>query len=151
LRDSDPSLRVNAAISLGLIGMDEADLAEGVRALTRVVANDNQVNVKYQAVITLGKLGADAKSATPQLRTALLDVYSSWEMRQAAALALAGTGWELKESETKDPKQSFWAADPKAVSALVTAAQKDSSAKVRQQALTSLIYLGMPNDLKVLE
>jgi HEAT repeat protein len=152
LRDQDPSLRVNAAISLGLIGMDEADRTEGVRALIRVLSTDTQINVKYQAALTLGKLGADAKAATPLLRTVLLDpYYGSWELRQAAALALAGTGWELKESETKNPKDSYWVCDPKAVGALVTAAQKDSSSKVRMQALTSLIYLGMPNDRSVLD
>jgi HEAT repeat protein len=151
LRDLDPSLRVNAAISLGLIGMDEADLTEGVRALIRVLTSDAQINVKYHAAIALGKVGADAKAATPALRTALLDLRGSWELRQAAALALAGTAWELIESETKDPKQSYWAADPKAVGALLTAAKNDSSTKVRMQALTSLIYLGMPNDRTVHE
>jgi HEAT repeat protein len=146
LKDLDPSLRVNAAISLGLIGMDEADLTEGVNALKRVLQTDNQVNVKFQAAMTLGKLGADAKAAAPELRKALLDPYASWELRQAAALALAGTGWEVKELEEGGTKRSFWVAEPKTVKELVTAAKTDGSATVRKQALTSLIYLGMPYD-----
>jgi HEAT repeat protein len=150
LRDPDASLRVNAAISLGLIGMDEGDLAEGVSALGRVVTTDPQINVRYQAALTLGKLGADAKAASPKLRVALVDPYN-WELRQAAALALAGTGWELKETQPNSPQQAIWVAEPKTVAALVSAAKTDKCAKVRLQALTSLLYLGMPVDPKDLQ
>jgi HEAT repeat protein len=111
-----------------------------------VLTSDSQINVRYQAAITLGKVGADAKEASPQLRSALLDRYSSWELRQAAALALAGTGWELKETDPNNPKAAIWVAEPKTVAALVSIAKQDVSAKVRQQALNSLIYLGMPHN-----
>lgn len=131
LADHDTSLRVNAIIAIGQIGLDAEDIEAGVKGLGKLLANDSQHINRMQAAIALGQLGPDARAALPQLCSAVRDTYNSWETRRAAAVALRFV------APSKDGP------DPKAIHALVRAAN-DICAKVRLEALMSLIYLGRP-------
>jgi HEAT repeat protein len=129
---SDTSLRVNAAIALGLIGFDAKDLENGVSALARLVGPyEPQHMLRYQAARALGRLGPDAKPAIPALVTAIKD-RASWEIRGAAAFALGSAGWDSRNGP-----------DARAIRALVGALH-DVSQDVRMEALFSLIVLGPP-------
>jgi HEAT repeat protein len=139
LNDTDPSLRVNAIMALGDIGMNEDDLEKGIKGLGRLLTTDPQAIVRFQAAVTLMKLGKDAKEAIPQLVTASRDQYSSWEVRHMAVTALGTVAVDRKEGP-----------DPKAIRALITAL-RDHCARVRQQALGSLITLGKPEDSNLLQ
>src|SRR5207247_7974983 len=86
LTDRDVSLRVNATITLGIVGMEEKDIPAGVSALIRLLT-DTQSIVRYQAAMALGRLGRDARPAIPALLNTIKDS-SSWEIRKAAAFAL---------------------------------------------------------------
>src|SRR5207237_1900287 len=92
MSDQDMSLRVNATITLGFIGMSEKDRSEGVSALKYRVVKDAQGIVRFQAAVALGRLGADAYDAVPSLILASQDIHC-WEIRQAAMGALATAGW----------------------------------------------------------
>jgi HEAT repeat protein len=132
LRDSDTSLRVNAVILLGQIGLDSADMDDGVKAIGRLLSDPQQV-VRLQAAVTLAFLGADAKAAIPQLEGAIRDSNNnSFDVRKAAAMALRTVAMDAKKG-----------ADSVAIRAL-TGALKDNCARVRLEALFSLVVLGKP-------
>src|SRR5262249_32000667 len=90
-KDADVSIRVNAAIAIGMIGLDEPQIEPGGSALVRLLGDDQAI-VRYQAALALSRIGPDAKSAIPKLIINLhSDPYSkkeSWEIRRAAASAL---------------------------------------------------------------
>jgi HEAT repeat protein len=136
LGDQDVSLRVNAVMTLGVVGFDEENVKKGVEALGRLVANDPQQIVQLQAAATLTTIGPDAKPAIPQLVQAVKNTYTSWEVRKAAALALRTVAIPSKENDGPDPR---------AVNALKFALN-DISTEVRLEALMSLIFLGNPTD-----
>lgn len=132
LADNDVSLRVNAIIAIGVVGLEGEELTDGVKALGRLLINDQQHIVRFQCAITLGRLGTDARHAIPQLCSAAKDLYNSWETRKAAAQALRAVALDRQEGP-----------DPRVVQALLSAA-RDVSLKVRLEALLSLIVLGGP-------
>ena len=138
LGDLDTSLRVNAIIAIGQIGLDGKDLEAGVKGLAKLLLNDSQHINRMQAAVALGRLGMDAKGALPALCTAVREMNNSWETRRAAAIAL-----RLVAPDKEGP-------DPKAIAALVRAAS-DLCQKVRLEALNSLIYLGRPSQKADLE
>jgi HEAT repeat protein len=137
LKDPDVSLRVNAVIALGFIGMDQKDRTDGVRAIVELLRRDPEGIVRFQAARTLGRLASavqmtysDCNTAVPILVMRLKDT-SSWEIRAAAAFALGSVGW--------DPNGP----DPRAVTALIMALRtKESCAEVRVQELVSLVIYG---------
>jgi HEAT repeat protein len=131
MSDQDMSLRVNAIITLGFIGMSEKDRGEGINALKYRVVKDAQGIVRFQAAVALGRLGADAYDAVPSLILASQDIHC-WEIRQAAMGALATAGW--------NPNGGF---DPFAYRAAYRAL-KDKCVEVRLQAALTLIYFGKP-------
>jgi HEAT repeat protein len=131
LKDSDASVRVNAAIALGLIGFDAKDRINGIDGLTRLLTNEREGIVRYQAARALGRLGVDAAPAIPALLYTIKDRTSS-EIRGAAAYALGSVGWD----SNKGP-------DPRAIRALLGALY-DVSDDVRMEAVFSLIILGPP-------
>jgi HEAT repeat protein len=94
---------------------------------------DSQIVMKYRAVQTIGTIGPEAIKATPLLLAMLRD-QSSWEIRQAAALALAGIA--------HDPKTGV---DLNVLKALY-ATLNDSAFQVRLAAIQALAYLGPPSD-----
>jgi HEAT repeat protein len=132
LNDYDPSLRVNAAIAIGLIGLEVSDLEAGVKALGRLLANDSQAIVRLQAAVALGNIGPDAEAALPQITGAIRDTYNSWEVRRIATAALRSVAYNSK----KGP-------DGRALKALL-GALNDSCTQVRMEALRSIIALGPP-------
>jgi HEAT repeat protein len=138
LADQDTSLRVNAIIAIGHIGLDGKDLEAGVKGLAKLLLNDSQHINRMQAAVALGRLGMDAKAGLPALCSAVREPYNSWETRRAAAIAL-----RLVAPDKEGP-------DPKAIGALVRAAS-DICQKVRLEALMSVIYLGRPSQKADLE
>jgi HEAT repeat protein len=131
LSDQDTSLRVNAAIALGLIGLgpNERDVQKGVDGLKRLLF-DSQTIVRFQAATALGRIGKDGRPAIANLVVAIGD-RDSWEVRKAAAFALGST------AGSKDGP------DARAVRALTTTLH-DYCAQVRLEAVMSLIFLGPP-------
>ena len=133
LKDQDPSLRVNAAIALGIVGFEtEEDGNEAVKALGRLLTTDPQAIVRLQAAVALGNLGPAARGALPQMRTALRDASNSWAVRRAVALALSTVAMDRQEGP-----------DPATVMTL-TVALKDYCIAVRRQAALALLNLGKP-------
>src|SRR5205807_8913929 len=94
IKDPDMSLRVNAIITLGFIGIDPKDRQSGIDALKgRLTTDEQQGIVRFQAIRALGRLGRDGYDAVPFLIRATQ--YSHcWEIRAAAVSALASTGWD---------------------------------------------------------
>jgi HEAT repeat protein len=133
LSDPDVGLRVNAAITLGYIGVDPKDgrnLYDCVEGLRRLL-NDSQGIVRFQAARSLGHIGRDSLPAVPRL-VALTKDRDSWEIRGAAAYALGNVAYDPKGLPISS-----------AVIALIDAL-KDSSSQVRLEALYSLIIFGIP-------
>jgi HEAT repeat protein len=137
LNAQDTSLRVNAAIALGLIGFDAKQLDDGVNALMRLLDSEQHI-LRFQAARALGRLGSDAKPAIPKLINTIKDGHSS-EIRGAAAFALGSLGWDSRNN----------APDVRAIRALMgdsftKSGLYDISKEVRQEVLFSLIVLGPP-------
>lgn len=128
--DADLAVRVNAIISLGLIGMDQQDVQTGVTALTRALS-DTQGIVRFQAAMALGRLGLDARSAIPVLVNTMRD-NSTWELRSAGAYALGTVSFDKKLGP-----------DARAIKALL-GGLRDISFQVRLESVLSLIALGPP-------
>lgn len=132
----DASIRINASQALGDI------LADGNKSDPKLVAaavyylnqmlRDSQVSVKYHAALSLGKIGPAAAGTIPTLIECLRD-RSTWEIRQAAALALG----RVSRNKKKGP-------DLRALDALYGASKVDAASQVRLAAIQSLAYLGPP-------
>src|SRR5260370_31140854 len=120
----DVSIRVNAALAVGTIGLDEKDMDKGVYALSRLLS-DNESIVRLYATTALSNLGSDARSAIPNLAGMLKDK-ASWEIRRAAVAGLTRMAWD-KDSKDGGP-------DPRAFRALTTAVG-DHCLQVRQEAI----------------
>lgn len=130
LEQRDVSLKVNAAITLGIIGMEEKDLSRGVNGLIRKLG-DSEAIVRFQAATALGRLGSDGRAAIPNLITTLRDG-SSWEIRKAAAEALGMVSFDRQTGP-----------DLRSIRALAKVLD-DSCAQVRLSAILALIVLGPP-------
>jgi HEAT repeat protein len=144
LRDSDVSLRVNAALALAAIDVSGPDIPKAVDALARRVTDDYESIVKFHAAIALATFGKDAKSAIPSLITASKDG-SSWEIRKAACFALGRAGAATSKTDPLDMR---------AANALLYVLQRDHSALVRLEAAMALGSMGrpaMPSEQKLLE
>lgn len=109
LQDEDPRLRAAACKALGDIGDGSA-----VADLLRLMVQDPDANIRWQATGALGKMGA---TAVPGLTAALKD--EDWKVRRSAAEAL----WAMRE--------------PAAVPGLVEALA-DKNDIVRQAAASAL-------------
>jgi HEAT repeat protein len=131
LKNPDASVRVNAAIAIGFIGLDVKDLRDGIDGLSHLVLHDGQGIVRYQAARALGRLGPDSAPAIPALVSRIGDQTAS-EIRGAVAYALGSAGFDRE----KGP-------DPRAVHALLSVL-RDRCHDVRMEALFSLIVLGPP-------
>ena len=123
----DTSVRVNATIAIGLVGLGKADLERGVSALVRLL-NDTQAIVRFQSAMALSRLGVGAKSAISKLAKDTINDKTSWEIRKAAAVALGTIG-----AQPTGP-------DSTCLNALV-GALRDSCSQVRLGAVMSLAFL----------
>jgi HEAT repeat protein len=133
----DTSLRVNACITLTMIGVDENYMARAVSELKRRLQQDNQAIVRFYAAITLGQLKrGQARLAVPELAQACSDP-ASWEIRRAAAYALGQAG--AATSPTNPVEMN-------AVRALMRAASRSNEycSEVRLAAVISLGSVGIP-------
>jgi HEAT repeat protein len=133
-KEVDGSVRVNAAIAIGTIGLDAKDMDKGVAALVLLLSN-TQAIVRLHATMALGRLGPPAKAAIPKLARDTINDKSSWEIRKAAASALASIALDRE----KGP-------DTVTVAALTRAIHSpyaDVCALVRLEAIVSLSILGV--------
>src|SRR5207248_8631726 len=125
------SPRTNAIIALGFVTTtDPAQLKDVVEGLNRML-NSSQGIIRYQAAMSLARVGPASRAAVPSLTRVVADK-ASWEIRFAAANALGVAG----KDEQNVP-------DVRALKALIDATD-DPSKEVRLEALQSLINLGPP-------
>jgi HEAT repeat protein len=129
----DISLRVNAAITIGFIGLSPEHKDEGINGLRRLL-RDTQGIVRFQAIRALGRLGPIAFDAVAELCSAANDTWS-WEIRGAAAAALGNVAWD-----SNGYNRAAW-------SACLRAAQNDVCSEVRLQAVLALILFGKPGKI----
>jgi HEAT repeat protein len=135
LSSRDPSIKVNALLALGYIGVDEENAQKALSAVMKLLG-DNQQIVRYRAILLLAAWGPGAKSALPQMLNIIKDTYnSSWEVRRAAALALGAI--------SHNPKDAKDVPDARVYRAL-TDALNDASTMVRLESLSALFLLGPP-------
>jgi HEAT repeat protein len=107
---------------------------KAVDTLKRLVTNDTQTIVRFQAATALGRIGKDGKPAISSLIVALGD-RGSWEIRKAAAFALGQVAGPVS-TDDEGP-------DMRALRALANAT-KDVCAQVRLEAAVSILTLGPP-------
>ncbi len=136
----DVSVRVNAAIALGVIlgGVKDPEpkhVKESVTLLKRLLT-DSQSIVRYRAAQALGRIGRDAREATPEIISLVKDK-GTWETRQAAVIALGFVPGDDKIGP------------PLAVLNVLYGALSDEAVQVRLAAIQSLTWLGGPADAKV--
>jgi HEAT repeat protein len=139
----DISIRVNLAISLGMIlgnntkGADPKHMTEAVTLLGRLL-KDSQSIVRYRAAEALRNIGPDAKAAVTDLLPLLKDT-GTWEVRQMAADAMGKIAYDGKHGP------------PVPVLNVLYHTLGDSSYQVRFAAIQALVYLGPPADPKMRE
>lgn len=134
LSDPDGSLRVNACIAIGNIGLDARDMDKGVTALVRLLT-DTQAIVRLHATMALGRLGPAARAAIPKLTKDTINDKSSWEIRKTAAQALGSIAVDRENGP-----------DAQTVGALTRAIHgqyADVCSLVRLEAIVSLSVLGV--------
>jgi len=130
---TDVSIKVNAALAVGTIGLDEKDMDRGVSSLIRQLL-DNESIVRMYATSALANIGSDARAAIPSLARMVRDK-ASWEIRRSAVLGLTRMAWDKNVKEGGP--------DPKAFRAL-TEAVGDRCLQVRQEAIKGFIAIGPP-------
>jgi hypothetical protein len=131
----DVSVRINACLALMMLEeIPPNEKSAAVRALVRRLTYDAQTVVRLHAAMALGTFEQDAKEAIPGLIPATKDA-GSWEIRRAAirALAVAGKGMD----EDKGP-------DSRATTALLEVLRRETSARVRLEAVRALGTMGKP-------
>lgn len=138
---TDVSIRVNAALAVGTILLDEKDVERGVSSLTRLLT-DNESIVRLYATTALAKFGADdrkeaqslARKAIPSLGKMVHD-RASWEIRRAAVAGLTQLAWDKTVKEGGPDPQAF---------RFLTDALGDRCLQVRQEAVKGFISIGPP-------
>jgi HEAT repeat protein len=137
LNFTDTSLRVNACITLTLIGVHEKDMDRAVSTLSRRLNEDQQSIVRFYAAAALGRLEKDdARRAVPALVYRCQD-QASWEIRRACAYALGKAG----QATEKTPLDMNAA---KALIGLFSGPNADRCAEVRLTAVQALGSMGIP-------
>jgi hypothetical protein len=132
---TDTSLRVNACITLTLIGVHETQLSKALNSLIQRLS-DPQSIVRFYAAVTLGRMEDDARPAIAELVTRSKD-QASWEIRRAAAYALGKAG-----KATREHPMDMRAAN--ALISLFAGAYPDRCAEVRLTAVMALGGMGIP-------
>ena len=155
--DGDPGVRVNAILTLGVVGANNKDEAKIIiDALRIAIANAPPGGVvRLHATRAIGNYGMfpeQANDAIPTLRDIAKDL--SWETRKTVAFALGRIGGPTKEKPKPDPKPLPFGSPPPIVdpktgpeNSALKALQGmlgDSSATVRIEVVESLVMLGPP-------
>ncbi|MFO0934888.1 MAG: HEAT repeat domain-containing protein [Gemmataceae bacterium] len=159
--DIDPGVRVNAILSLGMVGANSKEEARVIIEALRISILNSPPGgiVRLHATRAIAYYGGNfpdqANDAIGTLRDIAKDI--SWETRKTVAFALGRIGGPTKEKpkETKtesrpilpgtppppvDPKTG---PEPSAIKILISM-MNDSSAMVRLEAVQSLVMLGPP-------
>jgi HEAT repeat protein len=137
LSHSDTGVRVNAALALTLIGVDDSHTRDAVPALARRLSEDNQAIVRLHAAVALGRLDLAARPAIPELVRAAKDP-SAWEIRRAAVYALGRAGRATREDHV----------DMRAVNGLIflfAGGFPERCAEVRLMAVMAVGSMGIPD------
>jgi HEAT repeat protein len=136
LSSYDTGVRVNAALALTIIGVDESHVDKAVPALARRLSTDQQSIVRLHAAVALGRLDLDAKPAIPELAQAARD-QNAWEIRRAAVYALGRSGRATRDIPV----------DMRAVSGLIGlfSATNERCAEVRLMAVMAIGSMGIPS------
>ena len=133
----DTGLRVNAALALTIIGVDDSHAEKAAAALARRLSEDGQAIVRLHAAAALGRLDLDARPAIPQLVQAAKDP-AAWEIRRAAVYALGRAGRATRDNPV----------DMRAVNGLTylfAGAYPDPCAEVRLMAVMAVGSMGIPS------
>jgi HEAT repeat protein len=138
----DTSVKVNSAIFLGIIGLeDEKDLHDAVKGLHHFL-DDSQAIVRFHSALALGRIGsgvnetgAEGKLALKKLVSRLGDT-STWEIRKACAGALARVAMPPNKNTTPDPVVIYQ------LRRRLTSVE--NCAQVRMEAAQTLVMLGPP-------
>ena len=103
LRETDVGLKSDAATALGMLGMEDVDMAKGVGALIALLGDQQRV-VRAHAANSLGQFGHHAKAAIPSLCgfQGLQDSYA-WEVRKACAYAWGTSATIRSRGPTRRP------------------------------------------------
>jgi HEAT repeat protein len=137
LNYTDTSLRVNACITLTMIGVHDTEMKRAVSTLARRLNDDQQSIVRFYAAAALGRLdNDDARPAIPALKYRCQD-QASWEIRRASAFALGKAAQATKEHPL----------DMSAAQALIglfSGTSADRCAEVRLTAVQALGSMGIP-------
>ena len=144
LDDPDPGVRVNAILTLAMVGFDNrADIPKAAAALRASVKNTAPGSVvRLHAAKCLGAMGTDAYVALDALVALVTD--PAWETRDATAAALGRVGMAVYEpAAAGKPPQIKRPASPTA-RAQLNLLLKDASSAVRSEAIQALLTLGPP-------
>jgi HEAT repeat protein len=139
----DPAVRCNAALAISAIGLPTKERKKGTYLLRRLLTDDEPL-VRLFAVMALGKIGAcpETKPAIQPIRRLVLDKYSSWQTRQAAAYTLGEIAYEKEPSPAELLRN---------IETLVVASNEraEPSGRVREEAIHALLRLGPPKEDKI--
>jgi HEAT repeat protein len=130
---TDVSIKVNGALVLGTIGLDEKDMVGGVSCLVRMLS-DNESVVRLYATTALAHIGSNARAAIPNMVRMLKDK-ASWEIRRAAVAGLTRMAWDKNVKEGGPDAAAFRA---------LADALSDRCLQVRQEAAKGFIFIGPP-------
>jgi HEAT repeat protein len=133
---TDTSLRVNACITLAVIGVHDSQVPKAVTALSKMLRNDQQSIARFYAAIALGRMEDEARPAIADLADKCHD-QASWEIRRACAYALGKAG-----RATRDHPLDKLAAN--ALMASFSGPFPDKCAEVRLTAVMALGGMGIP-------
>jgi HEAT repeat protein len=135
--DRDPSPRAKAVIVLKFIPVREKDTPKVVETLGRLLAEDTQAIVRYEAAMALNRFAEDAKPVVLALLRGVED--PCWETRQACITVIRRAALDKKAGP-----------DTRATRALIHVLQADPAEKVRLEATLTLGAMGKPADPQLL-
>ncbi len=136
--DRDASPRTKSVIALKWIPVRDKDIPRVVSTLGRLLAEDRESIVRYEAAMALVRFGEDAKPAVVPLLKGVEDP-GTWEIRQACIMALRRAAVDKKDGP-----------DVRATRALLHVLQTDPVEKVRLEATLTLGAMGKPHDTQLL-
>jgi hypothetical protein len=167
-KDTDINVRLTALATVPLLGFDDANIEAGLNAMVALLKPSNLHDrfTRMEAVSALAACGpvANRASAIPTLVEFTCKDPASWQLRKAAAAALASIGQPVMEMETPKAGKEGPAAkgkespkaklshgkgpDSQAIKGLIKMLSplNEHSHEVRRQVITSMRSLGPPHD-----
>ncbi len=148
LQDADSSPRIKAAVALGTIEIRKEDAPKVAQALGQRLLQDPQSAVRYQAAVTLSRMGADSRYGLSGLIRGTTDT-ATWEIRQVCVGTLREAGRE-SIGGGPGPNGSNVAVPNAAAQRALVEALRDSTYEVRLEAVLALGTLARPSDRNLL-